>query len=1261
MSNGKVEDADQKVSSTQAQILPYSKLYQYANGGDILLMVLGTICAMINGASLPLMTIAFGDILDSFLKYVPTEEGKQQLDNSAKQSVLFFVWIGVAAFVASYGQLCFWMMAGERQAKRIRHAYFAAILRQDIGWFDSNSTGALTSRMIADSGTIQEGISEKISLMIQFLTTFIAGFVIAFIKGWRLALVLCAAFPLLAGAAFLMSTLLSGGSSESSDAYAQAGDVAQQVISSIRTVVSFGGQEREAKRYEKHLDEAEKAGIKKSIAGGVGIGMIQFLMFSVYSLGFYYGNKLVGWGLMGAGEVLNTFFAIIIGAFSLGQAAPYFQVIGNAQGAGFRIFETLSRDSPIDSCSSDGLKPEKVHGDMTFTNVNFTYPSRPDVPILKNFNLEIKAGQTVALVGASGSGKSTIVKLLERFYNQSAGRITLDGNDLSSLNVRWLRQQIGMVSQEPKLFDTTIRQNLLYGLLEDPETLPKNEVEEKLIHSCKLANAWSFISELPNGLDTNVGESGTMLSGGQKQRIAIARALMKNPKILLLDEATSALDTESERLVQEALEKASMNRTTITIAHRLSTIKNADLILVMDRGEIIEQGTHNQLLDKKGVYFSLTEAQKLEGSNDKPVSVKNESPLDGVDMKDSPSEITAKDSETIVQISKDNKKTPSMSSLKRRKLEEEKVMAEKALLTQKIPTFRILKMNQPEWGFFFLGGLGAIGNGAVMPLFALIFSEVMVALGSDKANFWALMFLILAICSFVTNFSQTFFFQYSAQKLTRRLRAMSFRTILRQEVGFFDEESNSTGVLTTRLAEDANLVPGLTGPTFGGIIQAAGGLVAGLIIAFINCWQLSLVVLGTVPLMGLAGYMQLSSLQGYGQASKKDYEEAGQICCEAIENIRTVVTLTLEDRFISMYEKRTVLPHQTAVKGAFVSSFAYGLSMGMPFFIWAVAFFYGAYLIRVDLYTTTNILTTMFAVIFAAMTAGQVSNFMPDVAKAKISTINVLSLLDRKSKIDYSIQSGQNHEKSTGKADLVNVSFCYPIRPDIKVLKGVDLEALPGKTVALVGASGCGKSTVMGIFQRWYDISGGTASLDDLPVSDWNLENMRSHMALVGQEPVLFNFSIGENIAYGLPHEATQLQIESAAKLANIHDFIIGLPDGYDTLVGEKGGQLSGGQKQRVAIARALIRNPRLLLLDEATSALDSESEQVVQAALDEAAKGRTTLVIAHRLSTIQRADKILVFKDGVVAEYGTHSELVGKKGIYYQLSQQQSLEKKNL
>ena len=319
----------------------------------------------------------------------------------------------------------------------------------------------------------------------------------------------------------------------------------------------------------------------------------------------------------------------------------------------------------------------------------------------------------------------------------------------------------------------------------------------------------------------------------------------------------------------------------------------------------------------------------MNGSEGHDLSPKKESPSDALNITEVPSDLPAKEGVTHVLLSS------SMSSLKRRKIVEDKEAAEKALSNQKVDTYRIFKMNQPEWIYFFLGGLGAIGNGIVMPLFALIFAEVMVALGSEKANFWALMFLILAIGSFLTNFAQAFFFQYSAQKLTRRLRAISFRTILRQEIGYFDEESNSTGILTTRLAEDANLVPGLTGPTFGGIIQACGGLVAGLIIAFINCWQLSLVVLGTVPLMGAAGYLQLRSLQGYGQASKKDYEDAGQICCEAIENIRTVVTLTLEERMISMYDKRTVLPHKTAIKGAFVSSFGYGLSMGMPFFIWA--------------------------------------------------------------------------------------------------------------------------------------------------------------------------------------------------------------------------------------------------------------------------------------------------------------------------------------
>lgn len=544
----------------------------------------------------------------------------------------------------------------------------------------------------------------------------------------------------------------------------------------------------------------------------------------------------------------------------------------------------------------------------------------------------------------------------------------------------------------------------------------------------------------------------------------------------------------------------------------------------------------------------------------------------------------------------------------------------------------------------------------MMPCFAIVFSSILTALGTSQANFWALMFLVLAVAGFTTTFAQYAFFGIAGVKLTTRLRDMCFKALLRQEVGFFDKEENSTGALASNLAEDASLVQGITGPFFGAIIQAASGIIAGLAIAFYACWQLSAVILGLIPVMGAAGYFQMTLLVGFGKKSRKAYEQAGQVACESIAAIRTVLTLTQESRIIEAFKNHCDSPHSFTVKGAIYSSLGFALSQGVPLFAWAVSFFYGSRLIVWGLYGSQAIVQSMFAVIFSSMTAGQVNSRTPDSSKAHLAAIAVCKLLDRTPEIDVTSPEGEKLERITGHANVTDAEFSYPTRKDTKILKGFSIDALPGKTVALVGQSGCGKSTVIALLERWYDVSKGSACVDDIDVRKWNLNNLRSHMSLVGQEPVLFNISIRDNIAYGAIGKIDEEMIYNAAKLANIHGFVTELPQGYDTLVGEKGGQLSGGQKQRIAIARALVRNPKLLLLDEATSALDSESEKLVQDALDAASKGRTTIVIAHRLSTIQNADLIYVVNGGQIVESGTHRELVEKKGEYYSFVSQQAL-----
>ncbi|KAJ3130853.1 Multidrug resistance protein 1 [Physocladia obscura] len=1228
--------------------------------------------------------------MQSLITY-PYTHDSDKLRSDVITGVIYLTIIGVVVAISAYTQMALWIWSGERQAKRIREEYLAAVLRQDVGWFDKTQTGEVTTRMTGDIIVIQDGISDKVAIVFQSGSSFVAGFIIAFAKGWRLALVLCCAFPLLGGAATLMGAAVSKRKGEGSEAYAEAGAIAQEVLSSLRTVTSFGGQKRELARYSEKLKIAERKGTRGAISSGLATGVAFMIIFATYSLGFWYGGQLIP-NTMSSGQVITVFFSIIVGAFSLGLMGPSLAAISSATGVAGKIFETIDRESPIDPFSTKGITPDsQCAGEVKFVNVNFHYPQRSDVPILKSFSLTVPAGNTVALVGASGSGKSTVVKLIERFYDVIDGSVTVDGVDVREINIGWLRKQIGIVSQEPVLFDRTIRENLLLGMTDNHPELEhtKEQLDKMIENACKVANAWDFIQALPDGINTNVGESGGMMSGGQKQRIAIARAVMRDPKILLLDEATSALDTESERIVQAALDSASINRTTIVIAHRLSTIKNADLIVVMGNGEIIEQGTHNQLLDKNGAYSTLVsaqalrEAQKATTSSDSASSTITFSGTpritahldatpaaddDGFLVVDLP--ITRKEGDAVTLRMETNAVDKSVHTRREKKKveEEKKKLIEKERLKRGLPFGRLYLMNLSEWWLLLLGSIMSVGNGIVFPMFSLIFSQIITVFGNpndDDRNsgirFWSLMFVTISLGSFVVNSVSISAFGTAGERLTFKIRQRTFEALLRQEIAFFDDEKHSTGIICGQLAEDAFQVQGLVGQSMATLVQLLASMVAGMIIAFASGWQLTLVVLATVPLIGMAGQLQMSMMTGFGSKTKEAYEDASNISNEAIDQIRTVMTLTKEQMFLDIYKANIKEPHATAIKGGLVAAIGFGLGQAVIFLTYALAFYAGSEFVMKGIMDAPNVLKVMFAVIFTAISLGQATSLAPNYVKAKLAALNIFDLLDRTSRIDPTSKEGivVSHESVKGIAEVKDGVFNYPARPDVPVLQKVSVRALPGQTVALVGASGSGKSTVIGLLERWYDLHEGTTAIDEKNVRDWNLANVRSHMALVGQEPVLFNLSIRENIAYGAMNGvASQEEIEAAAKKANIHDFVSTLPEGYNTVVGSKGGQISGGQKQRIAIARALIREPKLLLLDEATSALDAESEKVVQEALDAASEGRTTIVIAHRLSTIQNADHIVVVKMGQVIEQGTYNELVHSNGQFSEMVAAQSLAK---
>lgn len=887
----------------------------------ILYRLLGVFCAAISGSVYPVMAFYFSK---SFEELGASADSNDFLSDIVEMLIIFVI-LGAVGFVFLVCQSFFLEIAASESAADYKNQWFNALLRQDMAYYDIKDVSAQATIVSSQAAKYKKGTGRKLGEGVQFTTTVIGGFFYAFYASWQVSLVVLAVVPLMAGTSGFMMTVTTKQTERKNKGYAETGGIVYSTISAIRTVFSLNAAETLIDNFKAATQKSFDSSVSFTFLVGLGSGgmmasfLVSYIALTLYGAYLLYDqvgktgcdpSNTVGenaCSIIGT-EVFGSLMGISFGAMGIGQIANALEAFVGARAAAHPALLAVNRtvesnaelenkdieaddvssdkkDIPlpkyvIDSSSDTGKKLSSITGDISFRNVSFAYPTRPNTMVFNGLSLDIDAGKTVALVGPSGSGKSTTVSLLERFYDPLSGSITLDGTDLREINVQWLREHIGLVSQEPVLFARSIKENIAYGM--------PGATDDEIIQVARSANAHDFISKFPSGYDTHVGDKGAQLSGGQKQRIAIARILLKNPKILLLDEATSALDSESEYVVQEALDGllGKGNRTTIVIAHRLSTIRNADLIAVVKDGIIVEKGTHDDLLATPGSeYGKLVEAQ----------------------------------SPTV--------KKPAL-----------------------------------------------------------------------------------------------------------------------------DAYSSNNSLTSSALAIDDNI--------------------------------------------------------------------------------------------------------------------------------------------------------------------------------------------------------------GTPQIEFKQVSFNYPTRPDNEIFTGLNLKISRGETLAIVGPSGGGKSTVVQMVERFYDPLSGSIEYEGTDLKELNVKWYRDQIGFVSQEPTLFNLTIAENIRFGYPN-ATQAELEEAAKLANAHDFIMSFPKGYNTEVGENATQVSGGQKQRIAIARAIIKKPKILILDEATSALDTESERVVQSAIDNLMENteQTIIVIAHRLSTIRNADRIAVVADGVLKETGTHSQLMSKPdGRYRRLVEFQGM-----
>jgi len=928
------------------------------------------------------------------------------------------------------------------------------------------------------------------------------------------------------------------------------------------------------------------------------------------------------------------------------------------------VLEASPEIEPVDDASTELPRAAATIERIEFKDVRFSYPARPDIQVLQNLQATIFRGQKVAFVGESGSGKSTALQLLERFYDPQEGQVLVNGVPLCELPVYAWRRALGYVGQEPVLFATSARENIRGG--------DASITDEQVESAAEQAHIFSFLRAMPKGLDTFVGAAGCQMSGGQKQRIAIARAMVRNPVVLLLDEATSALDTESERIVQKALDEllAQKARTTLVIAHRLSTIRDADQIFVLEDGKLLERGNHSELMLAGGLYAQLVELQEVTGADDQEELFQRQRSGGSFGDTAAHSQVSTPTRTLSRQLKSPNARGRAISGRALsfsgpdsiQNTQEQESASGGAAAAQgappeddvdlPVPTSRLWAMQRQDLGFVVLALLCTVPVGAGRPCMGYLFADSSNLFSQQpammdvkdlraKADKQCLEFAILGIMTGMATCMQMGGFRRAAESMTRQVRLMTFKAMLRQEIAWFD--ARTTGHLADRLASEAPLIKSFTGESLASVLQLLCTIGTGLVMALWASWELTLCSVVFLPFL-MAGTMAvMKSMQTTNQTA------AGPLVSEAMGNIRTVAAFGLRDTMLQRYMALLGTEGALARKQSNATAFAGAYNSGITFLMFGGIIFIANIFISHGWIDPRDVLQVLFPLLFASSGAALASQWQADKAKAQAAVNHVFRTLDRTPAIDAYDESGDKLASVTGEIEFSHVAFRYPSRPDVPVFADFDLKIQPSTTVAFCGPSGSGKSTIISLLQRFYNPDSGSVLLDGHDIRSLNLAWLRRQMALVQQEPVLFAGSIGENIAYGR-EGATQQECQEAARAANADGFISALPEGYTTEVGERGAQLSGGQKQRIAIARSMVREPAVLLLDEATSALDTESERVVQEALDELLRQsrRTTLVIAHRLSTIVNSDMICVIYEGRIVEKGKHAELLRIPGGQY-------------
>jgi ABC-type multidrug transport system fused ATPase/permease subunit len=1169
---------------------------------------------------------------------------------------------------------------------------------------DQLSTGDVMSRATADVTLVQMFLNQ-VPMVAANLAFLLVALVVMVSLSPMLTLVVAVCVPLFAYLAVRFRNRVFPASWNDQRLSGEVAGVVDETVSGVRVVKAFGQERREQDLLVDSARDLYGSRMRTARLTAKFGATLQ----AIPNLG-QVGVLAVGGWLALRGEVtLGTFSAF--SSYLVQLVAPVRLLSGvmatsqQARAGAERVFELL--DLPAAVADRPGAEPlPRPNGRIDLDRVTFAYEGGE--PVVRDLSLTVEPGERVALVGGSGSGKTTVANLMARVYDPDAGTVSIDGHDVRDVTIESVRRAVGVVAEEAFLFGTTIRENVAFA---KPDATA-DEVEQ----AARMAQAHRFVSALPEGYDTMVGERGFTLSGGQRQRLALARAALANPAVLVLDDATSAVDSRTEAAIHASFDEVVAGRTTILIAHRASTLRLADRVVVLDRGSIAAEGTHEGLLRTSPLYRELltgpddlrAEDRRGEGGNGNGKGAGNGN---GHDRSD---EVTAVDPDAWPDdasrdgAARTNSYAAEMLSLATVRtgpgagmggnlgagaalvtatedlldrvdalppVRDEPGVDVDALVAEDLAAAADDPVREPTRGVG-AGGDAPAGEGrsglfrrvvrpfrkalavgvALVAFDALttLVGPLMIRHGIDdgvvlgrEGVLWATcaVFLAVQLASWANAMTMQLHTARIAERVMFGLRARAFAQLQRLSLDFYDREMG--GRIMTRMTTDVEALAQLLQQ---GLVTAVANLLTCLgvvVVLVVLDARLALAALAVLPVLILAtAVFRRASGRAYLVARER-ISAVNADMQESLSGVRVTQAYVRQDRNEARFAELSTGYRDARMRGMVLVSRYFPFLQLLTAIAKAITLLVGASLIG-DGRLTEGVLVAFLVYLDQFFSPiQQLSMVFDQWVQAGVSLGRIDELLHEPTGTPAA-EDPVVLPDVRGDLRFEHVRFAYA-STGLEALRGVDMHVRPGEVVALVGPTGAGKSTFVKVAARFYDVTGGRVLVDGVPLPSLDLPSYRRHLGYVPQEPFLFSGTIRSNIAYGRP-DATDLEVEEAARAVGAHAFVAGLPDGYLTAVTERGRSLSAGQRQLLCLARAQLVDPRILILDEATANLDLATEAQVQRAMGLVARGRTTLLIAHRLQTARAADRIVVVDDGMLVEDGTHDELVAAGGRYAEL-----------